>query len=155
LFHLLRIYFKIRQLFQFLWFSREKAGFDFSAVICERLLKDSVSLCKCKNINVWKDVICSPLLWIDNRVTSTQYLSSSSRTYPLFLNFSTMTKKKKGSRASAFIAKNGIKARWKRASVVFRGLDERIRRMDVGCLVRIYLSIHLQRNSERYGDYIF
>jgi len=30
-----------------------------------------------------------------------------------------------GSRASAFIAGNGIKARWKRASAVFRGLDGR------------------------------
>lgn len=64
-------------------------------------------------------------------------------------------KKKKGSRAFAFIAENGIKVWWKRASVVFRGLDERIRRMDVGRLVRIYPSIHPQRNSERYGGYIF
>lgn len=76
-------------------------------------------------------------------------------TYSLFLNFSTTKKKKKGSRASTFIAENGIKARWKRASVVFRGLDGRIRRMDVGRLVRIYPSIHPQRNSEWYGGYIF
>lgn len=77
--------------------------------------------------------------------------------YSLFLNFSTMKKKKKkkGSRASTFIVENGIKARWKRTSVVFRGLDGRIRRMDVGRLVRIYPSIHPQRNSERYGGYIF
>jgi len=35
--------------------------------------------------------------------------------YSLFLNFSTVKRKKKGSRASAFIAENGIKAQWKRA----------------------------------------
>lgn len=64
-------------------------------------------------------------------------------------------KEKEGSRASAFIAGNGIKARWKRASVVFCGLDGRIRRMDVGRLARIYPSIHPRRNSEQYGGYIF
>lgn len=85
----------------------------------------------------------------------TKHLFSSLRTYSLFLNFSTTKQKKEGSRTSAFIAENGIKASWKRASVVFRGLDGRIRRMDVGRLVRIYPSIHSQRNSKRYGSYIF
>lgn len=102
---------------------------------------------------------------LSSSFSSSFFSSSSSRTHSLFHNFSTARKqkwrteqrrrKRKGHRASAFIAENGIKARWKRASVVFRGLDGRIRRMDVGRLARIYPSIHPRRNSERYGGYIF